>query len=95
MTLDDRVRYATAKVRNIVYYRLTVEENNPERYRCQYMPILRQYRKTLIDLIRDLGPDDPRGNWFKGIVKIIDPKVKGDECLGTIEDLEWYINNEQ
>ena len=95
MTLDDRVRYATAKVRNIVYYRLDVEENNAERYRCQYMHVLRQYRKLLVDLVNDLGPSDSRTGWFEGLIDIIDPKIKSNECLSTIEDLEWYINNEQ
>ena len=95
MTLDDRVRYAKAKVRNIVYYRLEIEENNQERYRCQYMSVLRRYRESLVELIRDLGPNDPRTSWFIGLTNLIDPKVKSNECLSTIEDLEWYINNEQ
>ena len=91
ITVEDRIRYAIARIRNAIYYRLEVEENNKERYRCQYMHVLRGYRKLLLELVGDMDLSDPRIKLFEGMIEIIDPKVKSDECLSTIEDLKWYL----
>ena len=52
MSVEEKIRYATAKIRNIIYYRLEVEETMLDvRYRMQYLHVLRQYRKSLLPLV--------------------------------------------
>ena len=99
MTIEEKIRYSTAKLRNIIYYRLVVEEQccamNDERYdrfRCQYMHVLRRYRKSLLTLVEEIPNDDPRKSWFLGIIKLISPKVKSDECKDTIKRLKDYCD---
>jgi len=98
--LEDRIRFANAKLRNIIYYRLTVEEaceksRDPylSRYRATYMHVLRLYRKILVELVNDIPQEDPRKNWFQGIIDLISPKVRTDECKDTIKRLRDYLNS--
>ena len=93
MTIDERIRYMNGKINNIIYYRLTIEEENWEwRFRCQYMHVLRDLRKQILELIEDMEPDDERKEFYGGIVNLISPKVKTDECLSTIKSIEAYVN---
>lgn len=91
MTTDERFRYITAKVRNIIYYRLEVEPTIEYRFRAQYIHVLRNLRKDCISLLNDLENNDPKKNYILGIVRLIDPKVKSNECLSTIHDLKEYV----
>lgn len=86
--LELRVKWAKAKLRNIIYYRLEVEPTVPERFRGQYMHILRQYRKDVLVLMSEL-PESMSDDyeWLKRTVNLIPPKVKTDDCLGVIESL--------
>jgi hypothetical protein len=93
MNIEEKIRYAVAKIRNIIYYRLEVEESMlDDRYRCQYMHVLRKYRKSLLGLIEELDNTDTRKSFFKGLIDIINPKVKTDECKETIEALKDYYD---
>ena len=87
MTLEDRVRYAKAKLRNIIYYRLEVEPTVPDRFRCQYMHILRSYRKEALVLAQDLKKVGRDNKFFWASVNMIDQKVKTEDCLSTIKKL--------
>lgn len=93
ITIEDRVRYAIARIRNAIYYRLEVEEKTEERYRCQYIHVLRKYRKLLVELVGDMDPQDPRIALFQGMINLINPKIKSDECLSTLEDIKWYLED--
>jgi hypothetical protein len=92
MTLEDKIRYAIAKIRNVIYYRIQIDENmREERFRGQYMHVLRQYRKDLLVLVEEIPEGDSRRTFFEEMIQIINPKVKTNECLDTIERLEWYL----
>lgn len=92
-----RIRYSKAKLRNIIYYRLQVEPTVPDRFRCQYMHILRQYRKEAVWLLGEIEKyQEATGdmttfsgdiNFFKVSSGMINPKVKSEECLNTIKNL--------
>ena len=92
--LITEIRYSKAKLRNIIYYRLEVEPTEIERFRCQYMHILRKYRKDTIELLGrikselkfmpDLGLDY---EFLSQAVNMISPKVKTEGCLETIKNL--------
>jgi hypothetical protein len=91
MTIDERIRYTLAKLRNIIYYRLEVEPTIEYRFRAQYMHVLRNYRKEVVGIIRDMEETDTRKEYLLGIVRLIDPKIKTNECLSTIQDLKEYV----
>lgn len=99
MTVEEKIRYATAKVRNIIYYRLTVEvncENSGDeylsRFRCQYIHVLRQYRKSLLALVEEIPDGDTRKEFFQGMINLISPKVKSDGCKDVIKRLRDHWN---
>lgn len=84
MNINDRVLYALSKIRNIIYYRLEVEERLfEERYRCQYLHVLRKLRKDLIILINDLGKC-PERDFFCSIINVISSKIKPTECKEAV-----------
>lgn len=91
MTIDERFRYTIAKVRNIIHYRLDVEPTIDYRFRAQYLHVLRNYRKELLSIINDMEQGDLRVPYLLGMVRLINPKVKTDECLSTIQDLKEYV----
>lgn len=94
MELEDKIRYSIAKIRNCIYYRLQVDESEelrPLSFRRQYMHVLRQYRKDLLGLIQEIPAGDSRREFFLEMTRIIDPKVKSNECLDTIERLEAHL----
>ncbi len=93
MTIEDRIRYASAKMRNIIYYRLTVEEQLVDsRYRCQFMHVLRNFRKQLVELVEDMDENDTRIQWFNGVIALLDPKLKSTECKDIIRRFRDYSN---
>lgn len=95
ISLEDRIRYIQARIRNMIHYRLTVEERLWDtRFRCQYVHPVRKLRTDLILLVGDMSADDPRREKFIGVVKLIHPKVKSSECLSTLRDIEEYYGNQ-
>lgn len=93
MSVEEKIRYATAKIRNIIYYRLEVEETMLDvRYRMQYLHVLRQYRKSLLPLVDEMSDQDPRKEFFLDMINIISPKVKSNECKETIQILKDYFD---
>lgn len=93
MSVEEKIRYATAKIRNIIYYRLEVEETMLDvRYRMQYLHVLRQYRKSLLSLVDEMSDQDPRKEFFLGMINIISPKVKSNECKETIQILKDHFD---
>lgn len=81
------LRYAKAKLRNIIYYRLVIEPTEPERFRCQYMHVLRRFRKDTVQLLKETDRDDPDWEFLNKAVSLIDPKVRTEDCLETIKEL--------
>lgn len=81
------LRYAKAKLRNIIYYRLEIEPTETERFRCQYMHVLRRFRKDTVQLLKETDRDDPDWEFLNKAVSIIDPKVRTEDCLETIKEL--------
>lgn len=69
-------RLAIAKGRNLIYYR-TIDP----RTRGQYIHVVRDFRKTLVELIKSKSS---ASELFKKIVKVIDPKVISSDCVETI-----------
>lgn len=69
-----------SKGRNIVYYR-TIDD----RPRATYIHVLRDYRKQLLNTVV-LLPDEysEDKSIMLSLIKVIDPKVKTEECMGTI-----------
>lgn len=99
MTVEEKIRYATAKVRNIIYYRLTVvpaccATGDPQLdvFRQTYIHILRQYRKSLLALVEEIPDGDTRKEFFQGMINLISPKVKSDECKDVIKRLRDHWN---
>ena len=87
MTTEDKIRLIAAKVRNLCYYRLVVEESLEDRFRCQYIHQLRGLRDTILITLLEIPNDDPRRDWLRRIAKIIPSKVKSNECLSIITKL--------
>ena len=83
INLEFRINLAIAKGRNIIYYR-----EKDTRERCQYMHVVRDFRKTLVSLIKELPDTDPSKSFFISLVKVINPKVKSEECIKTIIDMK-------
>lgn len=88
MTLEDKIKYTLAKIRNIAYYRLEVEPRDPDRYRCQYMHVIRDLKKRLLELYKET-----EDLWWLGAANLINLKVKTDECLDTIYALKEYVES--
>lgn len=81
--LEFRINLAIAKGRNIIYYR-----ERDTRERCQYIHVVREFRKTLVDLVNLIPENDPSRNFFIELIKVINPKVKSEECIQTILDMK-------
>lgn len=90
MTIEEKIKYTLAKVRNIAYYRLEVEPRDPNRYRCQYMHVLRNLKKTLLEIA-----EETQDQWWIGLANIISQKVRTDECLDTIYSLQEYVKSRE
>lgn len=91
LDITTRVSLLYSRLRNIIYYRLSVEPKYPERLRCQYMHILRSTREDLINLLNSPGISKEDYNVILDIVRLIPPKVKDEECYSTILNLENYL----
>lgn len=87
-----RVSLLYSRLRNIIYYRLSVEPKYPERLRCQYIHILRLTREDLISLLNSPGISKEDYDTFLDIVRLIPPKIKDEECYSTILNLENYLS---
>lgn len=76
--IEFRIQCLIARGRNIVYYRRI--DNRP---RCQYIHVVRNYRKDVRELSLSL-PDEEKyriyKTLFKMIVLAIPPKVKSVDC---------------
>lgn len=81
--LEFRINLAIAKGRNIIYYR-----ERDTRERCQYIHVVREFRKTLVDLVNLIPENDPGRNFFIELIKVINPKVKSEECIQTILEMK-------
>ena len=85
ITREEKIGYIVARIRNIIYYRLTVEPSDPIRYRAQYMHVLRNLRKDLLSLA------DNRSTWFRDIISIIPAKVKSEFCFDIVRQINDYV----
>ena len=81
--LEFRINLAIAQGRNIIYYR-----ERDTRERCQYIHVVREFRKTLVDLVNLIPENDPGRNFFIELIKVINPKVKSEECIQTILEMK-------
>lgn len=81
--LEFRINLAIAKGRNIIYYR-----ERDTRERCQYIHVVREFRKTLVDLVNLIPENDSGRNFFIELIKVINPKVKSEECIQTILEMK-------
>lgn len=91
--LELKVRFALAKGRNLVYYRLI-----DDRPRGQYIHVMRKYRQELSELIKEI--DSIRDyshpcSLFKKVIAIIPPKIKSEECFEVILEMNKILNYEQ
>lgn len=100
LEIRSSIQYAKAKLRNIVYYRLSVEPIMKERFRCQYMHVLRQFRKDNLALLERIA--ESHNPEFKEdyillskAVDMISPKIKTEECLSTIKNLSSLLNEQK
>jgi len=91
ITREEKIGYVVARIRNIIYYRLTVEPSDPIRYRAQYLHVLRNLRKDLLSLVEDLSPTDNRASWFRDIISIIPAKVKSEFCFDIVRQINDYV----
>lgn len=91
ITREEKIGYIVARIRNIIYYRLTVEPSDPIRYRAQYIHVLRNLRKDLLGLVEDLSLTDNRAAWFRDIISIIPAKVKSEFCFDIIRQINDYV----
>lgn len=71
---------------NIIYYR-TIDD----RPRATYIHVVREFRKQLLNVVAFLS-DDPEYKRVKDLmldlIRAINPKVKTDECMGTIIEMD-------
>ena len=79
----DLIQLAILKGRNIIYYR-----ERDTRERCQYIHVVRGYRKTLVDLMKTMPTTHPNYQMFSELVNVINPKVKSEGCIQTILDMK-------
>lgn len=90
--LDLRIRFALAKGRNIVYYRLI-----DDRPRGQYIHVMRKYRQELFELNKELVifPEYSKiSELFKRVIDIIPPKIKSEACFEVILEMNKILNYE-
>lgn len=86
---EKRISWLYAKGRNIIYYR-----SIDDRPRAQYMHILRDFRKEAKELLDKGSISDPyTKNAIEGIINLIPPKVKTEECDEVIKQLNEKIYN--
>lgn len=91
MTIDEKTRLTAAKIRSLIYYRLTIDETLWEvRHRCQYIHQIRGLRETILEFWPEL-PDDSSRSWWKGVLDLIPVKTKAEECKEVIEKLRDYV----
>jgi hypothetical protein len=96
LDIINRLRYAKAKLRNIPFYWEYDESLGECRSRKQYMHVLRSFRKQLEALVAGMK-ESTANNWsydidkLQGLINIISPKVKTEECKETIEKLKNYV----
>ena len=81
--LDFRINLAIAKGRNIIYYR-----ERDTRERCQYIHVIREFRKTLVKLTSQMNDEDPTKKFFQSIINVINPKIKSEECIQAIIEMK-------
>lgn len=92
ITIEEKIGYIVARIRNIIYYRLTVEPSDPIRYRAQYMHVLRNLRKDILGLLSELDKEDTiRRAWFSKVVDIIPPSVKSEFCYDVIRQINDFV----
>lgn len=78
MEQSELFRYAKAKGRNICYYySLDIQDIKSGRSeRCQYMHILRDYKKQLQELLKTEYLSQYELNWISTVCSLIPDKVK-------------------
>lgn len=88
--LNFRIKLAIARGRNIIYYR-----ERDTRERCQYIHVVREYRKLLVELSRQFTEEIDIGirELFQQLIQIIDPKVKSEGCIQTVLDMKQIFLN--
>lgn len=92
ITVEEKIGYIVARIRNIIYYRLTIEPSDPIRYRAQYMHVLRNLRKDILDLLSEMSEEDTiRRTWLSRIVDIIPPSVKSEFCYDVIRQINDLV----
>lgn len=92
ITVEEEIGYIVARIRNIIYYRLTIEPSDPIRYRAQYMHVLRNLRKNILGLLSEMSEEDTiRRIWLSRIVDIIPPSVKSEFCYDVIRQINDFV----
>lgn len=92
ITVEEKIGYIVARIRNIIYYRLTIEPSDPIRYRAQYMHVLRNLRKNILGLLSEMSEEDTiRRTWLSRIVNIIPPSVKSEFCYDVIRQINDFV----
>lgn len=87
--LEFKIRTMFAKGRNIVYYRLI-----DTRERAIYMHVLREYRKSLVELIQEIPKENRERDFFIKLINIIKSKVTPEECDETILKMKELYERE-
>lgn len=80
--IDIRFNFAMCKCRNIIYY-MSIED----RPRATYIHIVRDLRKTFVEILENLQRDDSRYDTAKTIVSMINPKVRKENCYSTMMEI--------
>lgn len=90
---DYKLRFIRAKINNLIYYRLKVEESLWEdRFRCQYIHQLKGLRSTILDLLEDSSIRNSE-KWLIDIVNLIPAKLTSNQCLEVIVKLKGYVES--
>lgn len=74
--------YLKAKVRNMCYYRLSIEPKLKRESRCQYMHILREIRREALEL-EGLDPEIDK------LPSLIPADVNTDTALEIIKNINY------
>lgn len=82
--------FVYAKGRNLVYYR---EQDLGVRPRATYIHILRQFRKEVGELLKELPSTDPLFGLFSDIIAQVPEKPKTKECDGYILKIKQIYDN--
>ena len=84
--MEKRLCYLKAKVRNMCYYRLSIEPKLKRGSRCQYMHVLREIRREALELegldseidrLPSLIPADVNTDTALEVIKNINNEFKG------------------